>query len=166
MNQHDLERTLRDAVREQAPPDYLVGRVRQMVPGPLAAAVRALLEQARSVVAQIRLDTRTQPALVGFRGRSQNFQLLAVAGQHEVFVQVTPSSEITPDAGRLKLRGQIESTTALSLSCDIAATAADGPLYTTRAHDDGSFELMLPSGRYDLAIGLDPPFLVPGLELV
>jgi hypothetical protein len=163
MNEHQLHDLLREALAEPAPPQALEARARRLMPSPIVAGLQSLFERARNLVAEIRVDSRIQPALAGFRGTVQPVQILVQAGHHELFLQVTPASE-TP--GSLRVRGQIESTAASTLACDVAASDERGPLYATRSREDGTFDLQLPKGRYDLAIGLDPPFLVPSLELV
>jgi hypothetical protein len=164
MNEQDLERLLNDALAEPGPPDHVLARARKLMPSTAGATLATWIERARTILAEIRIDTRAQPALAGFRNAATHFQLLATSGPAEVFIQVVPM----PGSGApLCLRGQLDSPAAEQSDRPVAAVSqADGTVVAlARSGHDGSFELRLRPGCYDLAIGLDPPFLVPGLDL-
>jgi hypothetical protein len=163
MNEHELENLLRDALAEPRPPEHALSRVRDLMPGGVATVLAAWLESARNLLAEIRIDTRARPALAGFRSASTQHQVLATAGAAEVFIQI----DSNPEAGdAFRLSGQLECPGA-NLDRPVAAIRRAGGVVESavRAGGDGVFEMTLQPGVYDLAIGLDPPFLVPGLDL-
>lgn len=159
-----LPELLRDALAEPLPSAAALGRAKAIMPGPLDAAWSALLSQARAFIAELALDTRARPALAGFRaGPGTGFQILYRSGQHEVFIEIKP-----PDGeGHFRLDAQIETGGAGVPGCPIVVARAGTPerLLELRSDPEGSFRLELPAGRYDLALGLDPPFVVAGVEL-
>lgn len=156
---------LREALSEPPPPDRAVARAKALVPGPLAAAWSSILARARNAVAELALDTRSTPSLVGFRGAiGSDFHLLYRRDRNEVFIQVQRRAE--PRAPFL-LDAQIDADGAGVAGCPIAVVhaGASEPLLELRSSEEGTLRLELPAGRYDLALGLDPPFLVAGVEL-
>ncbi|MEX2220014.1 MAG: hypothetical protein WD749_14775 [Phycisphaerales bacterium] len=164
MREHELEQRLGEALSDPAPPPRAVARVRSMMAGPVASAWASILERARALHATILLDTRAHPALVGFRaGVSEGFDVLAASEGRELFLHIRQR----PGSAGFTVKGKVEGAPGAAGVCGIAFFEAGSASLVCDAHTDreGEFGAEVPAGRYDLAVGLDPPFLVPGLAL-
>jgi hypothetical protein len=163
-DEHTLEGLLREALRDPAPPTAAVARAKGLTAGPLASAFASLAARARNLVAELALDSRQRPALAGFRGGGQGFHLLYRRDRHEVFLEVqTPVR--AEDA--FLLNAQIDADGVGVGECPIIVLSANSPdpIRQLVSDPEGTFKLKLPAGRYELALGVDPPLLVAGVDL-
>lgn len=146
-----------------APPPEVVQKARDIF-----AATRAgrpgWAEQLRRVVAELVFDSRVRPALAGFRGLAESFQLAYAVGATEVDLRCEP----LPGSARERwtVTGQVVSQTSLPTHVTLKRCGTEEVCAAVQTDEHGVFLVEAPTGCYDLVLELPGQAVVlPQVEL-
>ena len=119
------------------------------------------------VLARLVFDSRSRPALAGYRGDTSSFQLAYESDPARLDLQIMAQGE--PSHGTWRLRGQVTARDDAGIdSVSLLRHRTDTVVAAVVPDDVGRFKLTSAPGVYDLQIELDQgtrTVLAPGLEV-
>lgn len=104
------------------------------------------------IIAAITFDSRTQPALAGYRGGTQGYQLSYEAPDVDIDVEVRARSEEDESAGGVIL-GNIAAAGGAG-DVVLLESGSGAPVLHGRADQRGNFRIEAPQGEYEMGIRL------------
>lgn len=133
-----------------APPAAVVARVKALFAKLAAPQERTRwLERVEQAVAALIYDSRTQPALAGYRSAADGFQLSFESESADVDVEVAPLPE--PPGDRWRIMGQVSTHgDSPQVAIALARSGTFTPVAETVADEHGVFTLSAASGEYDV----------------
>lgn len=171
----DLEQIRRvlEAIRTDDtvhPPDELVERVASLAArhrsDEQADSMPVWQDRAACLIAQLVFDSRSQPALAGFRGASESYHLAYHSESAIVDLQVTPATDDS-EGGSFRVRGQVTpGTSDRARGVRLLAHGSDQVVTETTADERGWFRFVTNGGLYDLKVALtQDTILLPDLPI-
>lgn len=130
-------------------------------------AQRSWLDGIVESIAKLVHDTRAQPALAGFRGAADGYQLTFEANELEIDLQIEQSSGSADDGALCQVIGQVSTPTGPGAkSIAFTAPGTRESLAEIATDSRGVFSIALPRGRYDLLVeGSGGVVVVSGLDV-
>ena len=121
------------------------------------------LDHVRKVVATLVFNSRSQPALAGFRGAVGNVQMAFETDAGTIDLQIRPGK----NPRVWKVQGQISCEEVAGLIDAAAVEAHSGRhIDSVRVDEHGRFHLTLPAGLYELHLQVDDHVVVlPNLDV-
>ncbi len=118
----------------------------------------AWLEPLRQVVAQLIFDSRAQPALAGFRGSSDSYQLTY---KNELACVELGVSQQQTQRDIFRLRGQTTTEQKREYgSVALLSTGSNDPQAVSEMDKHGRFKFDAKPGKYDLAVQIGDEALI------
>lgn len=150
-----------------APPAETLAAAKAIFKAPAGApsVLSEALDGLRRVLATLLFDSRVQPALVGFRGADDGFQVAFAAEGAEVELDFNPLTNDVSDAWQLM--GQVTLPDAKPAAHVSLAKRGEAPSIEIDTDEHGVFSIpKLAPGAYDVAVRLsDNLLLIPTIEV-
>lgn len=171
---HKLIDAVRRVLREDdsvAPPAAVVARAkalfRELRPAPAASTLRSRLEEWLAaldrVVASLTFDSRTRPALAGFRGTAELVRLSFESDLAEIDLELNPEQD--HGQTRVSIFGQVTATDDPGgASVLVTSAGTHDAIAQTVCDQGGLFEVTVQRGRYDFHVRL-PSGVVSAMEI-
>ena len=137
------------------PSPQLMARAKATFSPPPAPAPTRWWEHVEQVIATLIFDSRTQPALAGYRGRGSGFQLSFESDVGLVDLQAEPAGAppLADGESGWHLMGQIDvSEPGATANVALVRRGQHAPTAEVNADPAGVFSMDAPGGRYDLYI--------------
>lgn len=147
-----------------APPAETLRRAQALFVAPVAER-GGLLDAARRLVASLVYDSRVAPAVAGFRGLEDSFQLSYTCGADTLDLECAPLGDAPQTAW--SILGQIDSQQAVGgLRAELVRQDTGVAAATTQTDEHGVFRMEAPAGSYELRIQIrDTVIVFPDVEL-
>lgn len=147
-----------------APPPHAVERAYGIFESKAPAAAGSLWSQLKQVIAEIVFDSRVQPALSGYRGSDEGYQVSYAVPGGDVDIEVRPDADA---AGHWSVIGQVSVADSEPIAVALRASGAAAPLLESMSDRQGVFRLRTDQvGSFELCLRLGGELLVlPRIEL-
>lgn len=146
------------------PPAALIERAKAIYRAPQTAETPGWLAAARELIARLVFDSRLTPAVAGFRGGDDAFQLSYESEAGEVDLQCEPSYDARRHAWRIM--GQVTPHQDLSVRrVLVVPQGGQSPVAEVPVDADGLFTVQADPGAYTLYVEIDGQVItLPGIE--
>ncbi len=146
------------------PPTEVVERAKAIYRAPQTSATPGWLAAARELIARLVYDSRLSPAIAGFRGGDDAFQLCYESEAGEVDLQCEPTLDAKRHAWRIM--GQVTPAgEARPLRVRVVPQGSEGPVIEADVDENGLFTVEADPGAYTLYVEIDGQIMtLPGIE--
>ncbi len=145
-----------------APPAAVTTRAKELFAKAVRTSTPSLTETIRRIVASLTFDSRTQPALAGYRSVAQAVVLSFAVEGIEVDLQIEPPS--TRDGREWRMIGQVSSN-RLPAGVALRESLSGAVVREAVSEAHGGFRFAAPAGSYEIAIRIgDDEVVLPSIE--